>query len=49
MNVTLSIDEKLVERARRLAGPTGLVCVCGSLRLVGEALRAGGRRRLEVI
>jgi folylpolyglutamate synthase/dihydropteroate synthase len=36
-------------RARRLAGRRGLVCVCGSLRLIGEVLRSCGHRRLDVI
>jgi folylpolyglutamate synthase/dihydropteroate synthase len=30
--------------ARRLAGPSGLVVVAGSLYLVGETLRLGERR-----
>jgi folylpolyglutamate synthase/dihydropteroate synthase len=38
-----------IARARELAGPRGLVCVCGSLRVVADAMRVCGRRRIEVV
>jgi dihydrofolate synthase/folylpolyglutamate synthase len=38
---------RALDRAERLAGRRGLVCVCGSLRTIGAAMRARGRRRIE--
>ncbi|MGD8394824.1 MAG: Mur ligase family protein [Candidatus Eiseniibacteriota bacterium] len=38
---------RALARAERRAGPEGLVCVCGSLRTIGAAMRARGRRRIE--